>query len=193
MVRCTAGPTRWLGGSLRELDDVLAEVGLDGRDAVGLEPGVEADLLGDHALALGHRAGTGRAADVEDDGARLGRVARPVDRAAPLEDLRLERLQVEVEMGQRVVLDLLAEIAQRARTRAGGGARGRPACQPVLILPSAVCSCGSSERLRRALAKGEVVASMPQPVRRSPIAGAREIARQHLGDVAGLHAASPAA
>ncbi len=35
-----------------DLDDVFAEVGLDGGDAVGLEVVVEVDLLGDHALRL---------------------------------------------------------------------------------------------------------------------------------------------
>ena len=36
-----------------ELDDVFAEIGLDRRDAVRLEVIVDADLLGDHRLALG--------------------------------------------------------------------------------------------------------------------------------------------
>ena len=46
-----------------ELDDVLAEVGLDRHDARALEMAVEADLLGDHRLAFGDRPGAGRAAD----------------------------------------------------------------------------------------------------------------------------------
>ena len=39
-----------------ELDDVLAEVGLDHLQPACLEPGVEADLLRHHRLALGHEA-----------------------------------------------------------------------------------------------------------------------------------------
>ena len=65
-----------------QLDDVFAEVGLDRADAVALEEIVEPDLLGDHRLALGHRAGIGRAADVEHDAARLLRRLGPVHLAA---------------------------------------------------------------------------------------------------------------
>ena len=54
-----------------ELDDVFAEIGLDRLDAVLLEVLVEADLLGDHRLALGDGPRAGLAADVEDDVARL--------------------------------------------------------------------------------------------------------------------------
>ena len=67
-----------------ELDDVFAEIGLDRPDAMALEEIVERDLLGDHRLALGYRAGVGRPADVEHDGARLlGRLG-PVHLAARL-------------------------------------------------------------------------------------------------------------
>src|SRR3954468_13410143 len=110
-----------------ELDDVLAEVGLDRLDAVSLEVGVEADLLGDHALALGDRAGTRRAAQVEHDGAGLGGVAGPVDLAAALADLGLERLEVEVEVGQRVVLDRHRQVAEPLELgQALGGAGAAP-------------------------------------------------------------------
>ena len=60
-----------------ELDDVFAEVGLDRLDAVRLEMIVEADLLGDHRLALGDGAGAGAAADVEDDLPRVVGASRP--------------------------------------------------------------------------------------------------------------------
>ena len=53
------------------------------------------------------------AAKAQHDRARLGGVARPVDLAALLEHALLERLEVEVEMGERVVLDRLGGIAQR--------------------------------------------------------------------------------
>ena len=56
-----------------ELDDVFAEIGLDRLDAVRLEVLVEADLLGDHRLALGDGLRPDAPADGEDDVARLGR------------------------------------------------------------------------------------------------------------------------
>src|SRR6516165_3220019 len=46
-----------------QLDDVFAEVGLDRDDAVSFEMFVEADLLGNHRLALGDRHSAGGAAD----------------------------------------------------------------------------------------------------------------------------------
>ncbi len=95
-----------------ELQDVLAEVGLDRGDAVLLEEVVEADLLGDHRLALGDRLRAGGAADVEDGLARLGRRAAPVHPAALLAHLRLEGLEVGVEVLERVVLDVAAGVAQ---------------------------------------------------------------------------------
>ena len=49
-----------------ELDDPLAEVGLDGRQARRLEGVVELDLLGDHRLALGDHLHAAPARDLED-------------------------------------------------------------------------------------------------------------------------------
>ena len=100
-----------------KLDDVFAEVGLHRLDAVVLEMLVEGDLLGDHRLALGDRAGAGLAADVEHDVARLGRGLGVVHLAAGLDHLLLIGLEVEVEMGQRVVLDVARLVAQRLEFR----------------------------------------------------------------------------
>ena len=65
-----------------KLDDVFAEVGLDRRDAVGLKVVVEADLLGDHRLALGDGARARLPADFQNRLARLLGRARVVDVAA---------------------------------------------------------------------------------------------------------------
>ena len=107
-----------------ELDDVLAEVGLDRRDAARLEMGVQPDLLGDHRLALGDGAGAGRAADRQDDLPRLFRSAGEMHLAARRQDLRLVFLEVEVEMGERVVLDVARRVAQRLELRQRGGGGG---------------------------------------------------------------------
>ena len=47
-----------------KLNDIFAEVGLDCVDIRRLERGVEADLLGDHRLALGHCLGGALAAEL---------------------------------------------------------------------------------------------------------------------------------
>ena len=96
----------------RELDDVLAEVRLDNFDVRFLERLVEADLLPHHRLALGDGARARLAADAEDEGPRLGRVHRPVHLPARGGDLRLEALEVEVEVREGVVLDAAGRLAQ---------------------------------------------------------------------------------
>ena len=50
----------------RELEDVLAEVGLDGADPDRLERFVQADLLGQHRLRLGHELRAGVLGDLDN-------------------------------------------------------------------------------------------------------------------------------
>ena len=72
----------WLGRLVAQLDDVFAEIGLDRRDAQRFEMLVEADLLGDHRLRLGHGARAHAAAEVGDDLPGIGGRRRPMDVAA---------------------------------------------------------------------------------------------------------------
>src|SRR5690348_11643938 len=96
-----------------ELDDVLAEIGLDRHDAVRLEMIVEPDLLAHHGLALGDGLGAEPLADVEDDRLGVVRRHRIVHVAARRRDLGFVGFEVEVEMRERVVLDVARGIAQR--------------------------------------------------------------------------------
>ena len=125
---CTAGAMMWLGDLAAQLDDVFAEIGLDRRDAVRLEMRVEADLLGDHRLALGdglRAAGRGRCRGR----CRAPRGASRAKCTCPpaAGTARLVALEIEVEMGERVVLDVARGVAQllefrqpvRRRLRAG--------------------------------------------------------------------------
>jgi phenylalanyl-tRNA synthetase beta chain len=57
---------------LAELDDVLAEIGLDRLDPVRFQMVVHPDFLGDHRLALGDGLRTGLAANLEHRGAGIG-------------------------------------------------------------------------------------------------------------------------
>ena len=180
-------------GLAGELHDVLAEIGLDRGDAVRLERLVEADLLADHALALGHRAGAGGAAQLEHDRARLGGIARPVDLAALLDHPPLEGLEIEVEMGQRMVLERLGGIAQGLELgqTIGGGA--------AFVLEA---RAGEAERrLQRAIGQRVVGIVLEgergrlHPCLSRPGTGAdrrlHRMPRQHLGDVAGLDRGAP--
>ncbi len=101
-----------------QLDDVFAQIGLDRRDAVFLEEIVDADLLADHRLALGHGLGLEPLADFEHRGARLLGRRRPMHLSARLDDALFVALQIEIEMRERVVLDVARLVAQRLDTPA---------------------------------------------------------------------------
>ena len=96
-----------------QLNDVLAKVGLDRLDPRRLERGVEADLLGDHRLALGDAFRAHRLAELNDDLARLLGVLRVMDFAAARADLVLVGLEIKIEVGERVILDRPRAVAQR--------------------------------------------------------------------------------
>jgi hypothetical protein len=126
------------GVLLPELDDVLAEVRLHRQDAVRLQVGVDRDLLGDHRLALGDGAGAGVAADLQDRRPRvLGRGAPMHLAPGPLHRGGVA-LQVEVEIGQGVVLDVPPDVAQPLELRQGGHGGGAPGEERAL---------GGAERL----------------------------------------------
>ena len=114
-----------------QLDDVFAEIGLDRGDAVRFEEVVEPDLLGDHRLALGNGPGAGRAADLQHRRAGLLGGARPMHLATRGNDVFFVELEVEIEMGESVLLDRAPRVAQRLEFRERGhglaAARRKPA------------------------------------------------------------------
>ena len=109
-----------------QLDDVFAEVGFDRFDLRRLESVVEADLFGDHRLALGDALRAHRLAEADDDLARFLGVLGVVHFAAALAHLALVGLEIEVEMGERMVLDRAGAVPQRVELGKPGD-RGRPA------------------------------------------------------------------
>ena len=100
-----------------QLNDVFAEIRLDGRDAVRFQVMIDLDLLGDHRLALRHRLRASLAADAQDDVAGFLRVAGEMHVPAGGLHLLLVGFEVEVEMLQRVVLDVPRRIPQRLEFR----------------------------------------------------------------------------
>ena len=141
-VRWMAGAMMWLGRLLADLHQVLAEIGLDHLEAAGpsrcaLRP-ISSETID---LPLVTILASALAADLQDDRARVGRGRRPMHLGAGRRRLRLPGLEVEVEVGERVVLDVAADVAQRLELRqavAGGGALcdqpGRQAGQRPLQL-----------------------------------------------------------
>ena len=96
---------------MTQLDDVFAEIGLDRGDAVLFEKIVEPNFLRDHRLALGHGLGARRSADFQHRRAHLFGSARPMHLATGGYNVLLVKLEVEVEMGERVLLDLATDVA----------------------------------------------------------------------------------
>ena len=82
------------------------------------------ELLADHGLALGDGAGAGGLADLQHGSAGLVGGAAPVDLSAGGDDAGFELLEVEVEVGEGVVLDVARGVAQLFEFRQGGDGAG---------------------------------------------------------------------
>src|SRR6185437_7430920 len=147
---------------LADLDDVLAEIGLDRRDAVLLEVIVERDLLGDHRLALGHRLGAEPLTDRQHRVARLLRRAAPMHVPALRLDVLLEGLEVEIEILEHVVLDRLALVAQRLEFRKPRHGRGTAGGKAAAHQRQRLLQIGIAERLVRVVLEG-VAGRLHQP------------------------------
>ncbi len=100
-----------------ELDDVFAEVGLDRAEALLLQELVDPDLLADHRLPLGDRVGARVAADLQHRLPGRLRIATPVHVRAVGLRLLGEPLQVEVEVGEGMVLDVPGRPAELVELR----------------------------------------------------------------------------
>src|SRR5271165_1211753 len=100
-----------------QLDYELAEVRLQGLDAVLLQVVAEADLLADHRLRLDEPLRPPRLEyGVDGLARRIGR-RRPVDLGAVRGEPRLERRQVSVEILDHVLLDLAGKRPQAVGDR----------------------------------------------------------------------------
>ncbi len=105
------------GRFLADLDDVFAEIGLGHLEPRAFEGVVQRDFLGDHRLALGHQLCPGLAAEIDDDPAGILGGRGPMHVAARVDDLLLVGFEIEVEVGERVVLDLPGLLAERVEFR----------------------------------------------------------------------------
>ncbi len=117
MLRCTAGAMMWLGCSPRSWMMYSPRSVSTGVTPLLLEEIVEADLLGDHRLALGDGLRVHPAADVEHEPARLHGICRPMHMAASLRHLLLIGFEVEIEIVEHMVLDCPCAVAQVVELR----------------------------------------------------------------------------
>ena len=116
-----------------DLDQVFAEIGLDRLDAVAFEAAlrpISSEIIDLPLVTIARRP----PADAAHDAARILGRRREMHVAAGRRRPSLERLEVKVEMRQRVVLDVAAEVAQRLELRQAGRAAPRRAAKPGLHL-----------------------------------------------------------
>ena len=156
-----------------------------------LEEIVERDLLADHGLALGHRAGADATADVENQGAGVGGRRGIVHVAAGRRDFRLVGFEIEVEMGERVVLDVARGIAQRVELRQAVGGVAAALDEAGAGIAERALELRVGERLLHVLLearRGDGVHLVETRAARR-LADRRDVAHagQHLGDVAHAH------
>jgi hypothetical protein len=104
-----------------QLDNALAEVGVDDLDAGALQLRVEVALLGEHRLALHQTRDPSVPEEPEDDGIVLCRVGRPVHPGPQGQRLALELLEVLGEPGESVELDSRGRVSERLPVGHGAG------------------------------------------------------------------------
>ena len=108
------------GDFVADLDQIFAEVGFDDAEASVFQVGVEANFLRHHGLALGDELGIGIAADFQDDVAGIACRLSPMDLCAVLKRFLFIACKVDVEIGQHVVFDVAADVAELLELRQPG-------------------------------------------------------------------------
>ncbi len=97
---------------LGELDHVFAEIGLDHLEAGALECVIDRYLFAHHGFSFGDAFGADTLAQTNDDLARLRGRACPMHLAAIRQHLRLETVEVVIEMGEGVLFDFARGCTQ---------------------------------------------------------------------------------
>jgi hypothetical protein len=123
------------GRFARQLDDVLAEIRLDGLHARRLQGLVHSDLFAHHGLALGDALGARLVADLHHDALRVLGGLCPVHLPALADDGLFVAFQVEIQVLQSVVLDRDCAVAQGFVF--GQGVERHPALEHEAVL----CAC----------------------------------------------------
>ena len=95
-----------------ELNDELAEIGLEGFDARSDQRMIQADLLGRHAFDLNSAPHAVRPGDLQHNAVGFVPVSRPVDVAAGLSDTLFQQGQIVIKMGDGVETQVVPGLAE---------------------------------------------------------------------------------
>ena len=115
---------------LSELDQIFAKIGLDCLEPLLLKGVVELDLFRDHRLPLGHELRARPLADAEDETACFLGGLRPVHFAARLDHLPLVMLEIDIEIGEDMILDVARDVAQTIELGKGSAGLGTLGDEP---------------------------------------------------------------
>ena len=148
-----------------KLNEIFAKIGFDDFKPCLFEMIVEVDFLRHHGLALGDEARIGRAADIEDDRARVFRRCGPMHFGARGRCIFLIDVEVVVEVREGVILDVAGEDVAQAIQLAVEYApappfdSGRPETAPARVLARVqrIYGQGMPERLAAAEKAGALV------------------------------------
>ena len=103
-----------------KLDDVFAKIGFNRLDPMRFQMVIDPEFFGDHGLALGDGLGAGLAANLQHRRAGFIRGRTPMHRTASRFHIGGVCLQIEIEICQRVVLDVAPNVAQLFEFRQAG-------------------------------------------------------------------------
>ncbi len=162
--RWKAGAMMWLGVSSRSWMMYSPRSVSTGSMPCCWRCALMPELLRDHRLALGHGAGAGVLADLQHDARASSAVAAPMHLAASALHVGGECFQVEVEVGQRVVLDVPPDVAQPLELRQIGDRGAAPCHELRLAELQRLLEPGIGQRaLRVGLELGRACSSMRAP------------------------------
>ena len=136
----------WLGYFVAQLDDILAQIGLDRRDAMPFEMLVDGDLLADHRLSLGDGLCVRCPANRQNGFARFLGIGAPMHLAAGFQHLCLVGLQVEIEVLQCMVLDVARGVPQLLELRQCGHRRRPPGDEAGTAARQGLLQAGVAQR-----------------------------------------------
>ena len=95
-----------------KLDDVFAKIGFNRFNPMRFQMVIDPEFFGDHGFALGDGLGAGLAANLQHRRAGFIRRGTPMHRAASRFHIGGVCLQIEIQISQRVVLDVAPNVAQ---------------------------------------------------------------------------------
>src|SRR5262245_13120181 len=131
---------------LCDLNDVFAEIRFDGLDAGGFQRVIEVNLLAGHRFRFNDLRSVALADQFDNDAACFVPIIGPMHASAAADHVFLERQQMLVELGQRLILERPGPLANQVRIGQRSPRFAVAAAQRVAKLPQNLLKPRISER-----------------------------------------------